>query len=164
MASNEIRKIIYATDMGEHTRPAFHRALNLALTYDAQLICLHVVERINPSHMAVVGLYYPGGQLTDIDPRDFDAIQTRVQDRMHSMLAAEAKDQGVALAEPQCLVTKGDPAKMIMATAKEHSADLIVLGSHSYNALERVLLGSVANEVVNHSKTPVLLVPIGESV
>lgn len=45
-----------------------------------------------------------------------------------------------------------------MATADEIGADLIVMASHGRRGVNRLLLGSQANEVVTHSKVPVLIV------
>lgn len=49
------------------------------------------------------------------------------------------------------------PAEGIVETAKEKGCDLIVLASHGRRGLRRLILGSVANEVVTHSTIPVLI-------
>lgn len=49
----------------------------------------------------------------------------------------------------------GSPKNMILEEAEEWDADLIVLGSHGYNAWERFLLGSVSQGVVSHAKCSV---------
>ncbi len=46
----------------------------------------------------------------------------------------------------------------ILEVAKEKQADVIVMGTHGYGGLERLLLGSVAEQVSHHSHAPVLLV------
>ena len=40
--------------------------------------------------------------------------------------------------------------------AEEHHCDLIILGTHARTGLSRVLLGSVAEDVIRHSRVPVL--------
>ena len=160
MVKNDIAKIIYATDMGEHTRPAFYRALSLARVYSAELVILHIVETLDPARIVAAGLHYPIVNLDTSNQPNFDEIKVRVENRLQSMLSNEAELLEDKRLKPRCIVLEGDPAKTIMATATAENADLIVLGSHTYSTLERLLLGSVANEVVNCSKTPVLLVPI----
>ena len=43
-----------------------------------------------------------------------------------------------------------------MRVAKEHQADLIVMGTHGYQGFDRLLLGSVAERVAHRAETPVL--------
>jgi nucleotide-binding universal stress UspA family protein len=52
----------------------------------------------------------------------------------------------------------GNPYEEIVAEAKEMGADLIVIGSHGYRGLERLLLGSTAERVVQYSPCAVLIV------
>jgi nucleotide-binding universal stress UspA family protein len=52
----------------------------------------------------------------------------------------------------------GDPGRMIVDMATESKCDVIVSGSHGRNFMERLLLGSVANYLVNHATCPVLVV------
>lgn len=54
---------------------------------------------------------------------------------------------------------EGAPKKLIVETARTWEADLIVIASHGRSGLTRVLLGSVAESVLRHSKCPVLIVP-----
>jgi len=51
----------------------------------------------------------------------------------------------------------GDPADEIVGLAKEIDTDLIVIPSHGYTGLKKMLLGSVAQGVVRHAKCPVLV-------
>lgn len=65
----------------------------------------------------------------------------------------------------QCdkLVAKGDPSMELLRISQESGMDLLVLGSVGRSGLEKFLLGSVAENVVRHSKAPVLLVPFKEA-
>jgi nucleotide-binding universal stress UspA family protein len=55
-------------------------------------------------------------------------------------------------------VLRGSPARAIVDEAKDWDADLIVVGSHGYGFLERVLLGSVSGSVLHHAPCSVLVV------
>ncbi|HEY7297037.1 MAG TPA: universal stress protein [Xanthobacteraceae bacterium] len=50
------------------------------------------------------------------------------------------------------------PSEGIIAAAKDKACDLIVMASHGYRGLNRLLLGSQAYEVLTHSKVPALVV------
>lgn len=51
----------------------------------------------------------------------------------------------------------GHPGSTVCAVAKDLLSDLIVLGSHGRGAFDRLLLGSVAHDVLNRSHIPVLI-------
>jgi nucleotide-binding universal stress UspA family protein len=60
--------------------------------------------------------------------------------------------------EAEYLVRKGNPAEEVITAAKELNIDMIVLGSRGHSALATLSVGSVAQNVVNHSLCPVLVV------
>jgi nucleotide-binding universal stress UspA family protein len=86
-----------------------------------------------------------------------DALRT-----LHGVIAGdtanELRESGVP-AEPENRF--GDPADQIIMAALEHEADLIVMGSRGQSGLERVLLGSVARNVLTHAPVSVLIVRRG---
>jgi nucleotide-binding universal stress UspA family protein len=55
-------------------------------------------------------------------------------------------------------VLDADPLDAILDAAEKGKTDLIVLGTHGYGRVKRLLLGSVAENVVRHAKVPVFLV------
>lgn len=56
-------------------------------------------------------------------------------------------------------VQSGDARSLILEQARECESDLVVLGTHGKKALERVLVGSVAEWVLTHARTDVLVIP-----
>jgi general stress protein 26 len=69
---------------------------------------------------------------------------------------AESLDDTDLKTEP--LVRHGDPRSVIVEVAKEWGADLIVIGTHEYTGLKRLLLGSVTQSVVSHAPCSVEVV------
>jgi nucleotide-binding universal stress UspA family protein len=55
------------------------------------------------------------------------------------------------------LATAKRPGELLVATAREGKCDLIVMGSHSRTGIERIFIGSVANDVLKGTRTPVLI-------
>jgi nucleotide-binding universal stress UspA family protein len=53
---------------------------------------------------------------------------------------------------------KGIPADKILEYAEENNIDLIVLGTHGLTGIKKFLIGSVSENVVRHSKIPVMVV------
>ena len=54
-------------------------------------------------------------------------------------------------------VEHGEPAAAILNYAKEHHADMIILGSHGTTAIARLLVGSTAEAVLRHATCPVVI-------
>jgi nucleotide-binding universal stress UspA family protein len=80
--------------------------------------------------------------------------------RDHETIAARAvrmlQDAGfAAVAE----VRAGDPREVIVAAARAHDVDLIVVGFHGHSAAHRMMAGCVASHLVAHAPCDVLVVP-----
>ena len=74
---------------------------------------------------------------------------------MLNRAANAAKQAGVSCDTIQ--VENEQPYQAIIAAAKNKGCDLIVMASHGRSGLSGVLLGSVTNKVLTHTKTPVLV-------
>jgi len=55
-------------------------------------------------------------------------------------------------------IRSGDPAGVLLHAATEESADLIAVGSHGYSGFDRLLLGSVSENILRHAHCSVLIV------
>lgn len=64
---------------------------------------------------------------------------------------------GANAAAVKTIIREGDPGLMIADYADEVHADLIVMPSHGYHGVKRLLLGSVAERVLRHANCPVLV-------
>ena len=142
-----MRNIFLATDFSPASRPAFRRALELALANDAALWIAHVAPPAGP--------ITPDGYVL---PRVYEemelAIRTDAQKRLRTLLA-RARKTGV---RGRALLLKGVPHDAIVRSAKAHRADMIVLGTHGRTGVARFFVGSVAARVVAVAACPVLTV------
>lgn len=73
--------------------------------------------------------------------------------REHLAKFLETKNVGGVTA----LIKEGDPGTVIADYATELHADLIVMPSHGYHGVKRLLLGSVTERVLRHATCPVLV-------
>ncbi len=78
------------------------------------------------------------------------------EDARRLLAELAARTPGVVAAQ---FVPFGERAEEIVKTAREWSADLIVVGTRARGVVARTLLGSVADAVVRHAPCPVLVVP-----
>jgi|SRR5947209_6842556 len=86
-----------------------------------------------------------------VDPTSDVPLHQRQLDEAREFLA----QSGI---EPATLLKVGNPAEEIIETASEGTFDMIVVGKRGRGAVQRFLIGSVADRVVRHASVPVLVV------
>lgn len=154
-----IKTILYATDLSESSLNVFQTALDLAKQYQAKLLFLHVVGPVNTTGAAAVNVYFPSGVLEELYRESMNEVMENVNKKMENLYKQELED-AMPGEEFQSYILEGSPAPTIIKTAEKMDADLIVIGSHSYSKLEKFLIGSVANKVINSLVKPVMLIPV----
>ena len=88
-------------------------------------------------------------------------VQSAEQIKKHAASALDrvanaAKEAAVSRETIQ--VENVQPHEAIIATAEDKGCDLIVMSSHGLSGLSAIVLGSVTNKVLTHTKVPVLVV------
>ena len=156
----EYKTILYATDLGDHTKPVFRTALSLARKYEAKIIMLHVVEPMSSAIQAVVDTY-----LTEIDAKkiykdNLQAVLGKMKQRLKDFCREELNSHEFKSSHvDEMLVVSGRPDEEIIRVAEEHRADLIVLGKSTRSVLGSDVSGSTSRRVSRYSNTPILVVP-----
>ncbi len=117
-------------------------ALQTAMQMVAQPQDLHVLYVTSP-----VTMMFPDGWAADDAPARMQAAAQQL-----SKFLAEHQASDVSQ-----FIREGDPGLMIADYADEVRADLIVMPSHGYQGVARVLLGSVTERVLRHAKCPILV-------
>ena len=142
-----LRTILHPTDFSEPSDYAFQLACALARDYEARLLVLHVVP---PPlfHGEVVARREETGFYEDL----WELLEQR-----------RPTDANVQV---EHYLEDGDPAEMIVQLAWDEGCDLIVMGTHGRTGLGRLLMGSVAEQVMRRAACPVLTVrmPLAEVV
>ncbi|MDH3915782.1 MAG: universal stress protein, partial [Chromatiales bacterium] len=122
-------------------------ARRLASALSAELCVLHVAAP-EPAFKT-----YGAGERQD---RDETAAENREEHRLVREAAQSMRDAGI---DAVGIMLQGPPAKVILEEADKLDADLIVMGSHGFGAVFKLLLGSVSSAVMKKSGRPVLIVP-----
>ena len=156
----KINTILYATDLGKHTRPAFRMAVSLAKQHDAKIIFLYVIEPLNTNTASIVNAYIPDGTIEDLYQRSINELHLKVKDRIDKFCEEELNGEPFPGGKPVPDIIEGSPAATILDVADSRNVDMIVMGSHTHGVLENLFIGSVADKVVNRTTKPVLLVPL----
>jgi len=141
--------IVAAVDFSETSEDALRVASALAACHGSELHLLHVIPDARQQAWSVEA---PG--------LDFRALQEESIADAEQRLAAVAVPHASAVVRVVRRVVAGLPAaREIAQYAASHGADLIVVGSHGYGPVRRLVLGSVAERVVRLAPCPVLTVP-----
>jgi nucleotide-binding universal stress UspA family protein len=135
------KTILVAVDFEGASRRAIEAARWLAGPLGADLVVVHAHERHGFSHPEL-----PDELVTRIDDLAEQAAQKSLTE-----LAAEA-------GATRALFRFGDPSARILEAATEIGAFMIVMGTHGRSGLGRLLMGSVAAEVVRAAPVPVMTV------
>jgi nucleotide-binding universal stress UspA family protein len=146
MSSSIYRKIMVATDGSEHVRKAIATAIEIAKLSGAKLYAVYVMAN---------------DEFSMSDPKNAELEKTFVDYFRNEGKAATAFVETSGKAENVEVVSvilEGSPAHEIVNFAEGNDIDLVVMGTHGKNAIERFLLGSIAENVVRHSKKAVLVV------
>ena len=146
----EIKKILCAVDLSEHSKEVADYAVLLAKGLKASVLVVYTA----PSLSQYVGFHVPPNTIENF----VGEIVTGAEKSMESFVAenfvgVEAKGQ----------VLIGYAAEEILNRAREEKADLIVMGTHGRKGIDRILFGSVAEKVVKNADMPVLTVRHTES-
>jgi len=99
-----------------------------------------------------------------LDPLDSAGLRQFRQDQLVRLAESELQRIATIFASKsgaivQRKVRVGGPVTEILAEVEARHPDLVVIGTHGYGGLERLLLGSVASQVIRSASTSVLVVP-----
>jgi nucleotide-binding universal stress UspA family protein len=146
---NMYRKILVATDGSTLAKKAIISAISLAEVIKADIVALKVVPRYPQS-------YFEGGLALQA------AEVTRVEKQWEEegLAIVQAVQKAAELRGVKCkpVTVKSDMVSdAVIAAAKKHKCDLIVMASHGRRGVKRLLLGSETQHVLTHSSLPVLV-------
>jgi nucleotide-binding universal stress UspA family protein len=151
--------IVTATDGSDTADRAVDFAADLAAKLGADLVLTHVVSTSTLS-AGPTSLGHPQPDLTALGRVENVAVSEVLTDTAGDILD-KARDRAVARGAKhvESEIRAGDPAETIIAVAKEHRAEAIVLGKRGRGRLAGLLLGSVSQRVATVAHCPVILVP-----
>lgn len=133
-------KILVPTDFSSLGQKALEMATSLARDQGAKLLIVHVEEP---------PVAYGGGEL-------YYGLEEPNREELKRMLSEVVPTDTTVSYEHRLII--GSPATAIVFLAEKENVDMIVMPTHGRTGLLRLLMGSVAEEVVRKAKCPVLTV------
>ena len=132
----QVRKILYPTDFSSYSNQAYFHAVALAETHGASLTVLYV---------------YTGPS---------DSSRTPEADRRYWKAQLEQIRPSNSKIPVNHVFLEGDPGVEIARYAADAGADLVVMGTHGRTGIERMLMGSVAEQTLRNAPCSVLVIKL----
>ena len=133
-------KILLPTDGSVFTNPAVDKAMELAKVSKGTVTALYVVDQSVYSNMPM-------------DAAIVNVYETLEKEGREAVAYVKEKAAGVRFEEK---IVEGIPSGAINAVSKDY--DIIVMGTLGRTGMSKVLMGSVAEKVIEGSKCPVMVV------
>jgi len=146
-----IKQVLVPTDGSELADKAAAQAIEIARVLKAKVTAFHAY----PEYHAVL-LYEYVGPVNAMSRRDYVAAAKATAEGYLAKVVKAARAAG--LEADGAAVASDYPHEAIIRTAKKKKCDLIIMASHGRRGVSGLLLGSVTQKVLTHSKIPVLVV------
>ena len=139
-----LERILCPVDFSDSSLNALAYALSVAQETDAQLIAMHVIERLPMWDEETVNRF-------DVS-RYERTLSEDARERLRNSIPAETR----TWCRPEEIVCTGKAYREILRVARECHVHVIVMGVHGRNPIDLMLFGSTTNHVVRAAGCPVL--------
>lgn len=151
-----MKKVLIALDYDPPAQKIAETGYALAKDMNAAIFLLHVVSEAvyySSSNYSPIMGYEGFNNLDMVSVPNVEELRKAASDYLDKT-KQYLKDPSI-----QTLIKEGDFSDGILDAAKEINADVIVMGSHGRHGLDKVLLGSVAEQVLHKTEIPLFIIP-----
>ncbi|MBW2485230.1 MAG: universal stress protein [Deltaproteobacteria bacterium] len=138
----DVKKVLVPVDFSENSKKILEAAGYFSGISEAELHVVFVVQSFDDYS----GFFVPHMPVAKFEEEMVQAAEQK----MEKFLAGHKNIQAKVLV--------GDVAEEIIRHAEDSNMDMIIMGTHGYKGLEKVMFGSVAEKVVRSSPCPVLTI------
>lgn len=156
MKTNKIKKVLIALDYSPTAKMVAEAGYSLACNLDANVVLLHIIaERIyytSADYSPITG--FTG--FMDMSELQLDSTEAIINMGLHYLDSARKHlgDENI-----KTIIREGEVAEAILETADEVHAQVIVMGLHSQKWLEKLIMGSVTEKVLQNTSLPLFVIP-----
>jgi len=137
------QRVLAATDFSKGARAALDFALEIAQSFQSQIYLVHVV---------------PTGALQYVAPEGANEVLRQAREFAEREMKGLVREADCAGQVEEAILSGASVWPMLREFIREHSVDLLVLGTHGRSAAKKELLGPVAEEIFRLAESPVLTV------
>lgn len=134
--------VVFATDFSTSARAAGRYGALLAQHWDAELVVVHAFTLSQPA----------------LEAETLRHVRSAQREQLERLLSETVKELAPLARKSASILREGSPLDVIRAVSEQHEPSMIVLGTHGGGAVERHLLGSVAEGVLRTIHSPILTV------
>jgi nucleotide-binding universal stress UspA family protein len=143
-------KILAPTDFSDDSQLALTYVTELAQKFSSEVIVIHVDQPLAP---VMIGDLSPGFDVGTVNRIAEEQRLAALKEL--DQVTARLRETGI---KARSLMRVGAPFLEIINAAQSESTDLVVMATHGRSGLAHVLMGSVAERVVNKAPCPVLTI------
>ena len=149
-----MKKVLIALDYGISAQKIAEKGFELAKSINAKVTLLHVVAD-HPYYSVIDSLPFMGFYGNDFF--HINNNQSLIESSVNFLqkIKSDLKDDDIEI-----IAKQGDFPSVIIETATKLNSNIIVLGSHSKNWLESLVMGSVTESVLVETEIPLFIIPI----
>lgn len=151
MGTVNFKKIMIATDGSDCSRLAADKGIELARLSGGVVYAVFVVSTAS---LSIDGDYFSSMGVNPYWELIYNSLKNQGQKAL-DYVKDLGKMKGINV---ESILLEGHPADELIQYAEENKMDIIVMGTLGRTGLDRLLLGSVAGNLVRHSKVPVMVV------
>jgi len=141
------KHILVPVDGSPTAQLAVERAIQLAKAFDSRVTAIFVID---PYPFTGIGTDFAYGQA--------EYLSAATAEANAAIKAAKQALEKAAVSVDTSVIESHTAWRGVVEAAESMQADLIVMGSHGRSGLEKLVLGSVTQAVLSHTKLPVLVV------
>lgn len=143
-----VNNILVGVDFKESSKPIIEMATYMAEKHNAKVWLVHIATP-EPEYVG----YSVGPQYI----RDNRAEELKDEHRQLEQLTSDFHYRHL---KAEGLLIQGGTVRMILDESEKLGIDLVILGHHKHNIFFKTFVGCTDSEVIQHSKIPVLIVPL----
>ncbi len=146
-----VRRVVTPIDFSENSKLIAESAAYMAGKFNASMYLIFVVQNFEDYS----GFFVPQMSMPNLEGELVEGAEEKMLSFSEEL--KETCDK-FGVSELYHRVFMGDVAEQIVEFATEVQSDLIIMGTHGYKGLEKIMFGSVADKVVRASRCPVMTI------
>tara|TARA_B100000953_G_C17939056_1_gene396350 strand:- start:322 stop:771 length:450 start_codon:yes stop_codon:yes gene_type:complete len=147
------KNILCPVDMHPRSRMALKKAITIAHQFNSKITLLNIHEEFMSKKQMVMSRVSVSAL-----GEEFKKIAIEAKNEMRTLIKELEADD----VECDYVIRDGKPSEIILKLSDEINADLVVMGTNGRDSLSDFILGSTAQNVIQKSHSPVLVVPEGK--